>query len=59
MKLIKHLIIGRRYKQMSKIFKQGNWSEDDVCPICKTSNEGEVVLISIFGTEDRNNIEAK
>lgn len=30
-----------------KTFKQGNWENNTVCPLCNTSKEGEVVLIPI------------
>jgi len=42
-----------------KTFKQMNKSGKDVCPICNTQDDGEVVLIGIIGTEEGNIIEAK
>jgi len=42
-----------------KTFKEMNKSSGTVCPICKTSDSGEIVLIGIIGTEEDNNIEAK
>jgi len=42
-----------------RTFKEMNKSNGDVCPICKTQNDGEVVLIGIVGTQDGNIIEAK
>jgi len=42
-----------------KVFKQGNWGDTKVCPICKTAEEGEVVLVGIDGTEEENIVQAK
>lgn len=42
-----------------KTFKQMNKSGKDVCPICKTQDDGEVVLIGVIGTEEGNIIEVK
>ena len=44
---------------MSKVFKQGNWDNDTMCPICETKKEGEVVLIPIYGSQKDNISEAK
>ena len=48
---------------MIRIFDSGNWdkrfSKKDVCPICKTQNEGKVVLIAISGTQKGHNAQAK
>jgi hypothetical protein len=41
-----------------RTFKEGNWSHGAVCPICKTADEGEVVLIGIDGTEEGGNMQA-
>jgi hypothetical protein len=37
-----------------KIFKNRNLSGNDTCPICKTSKNGETVLIAIEGTQKGN-----
>ena len=42
-----------------RTFKEMNKVDGEVCPICETSDSGEVVLIGIIGTEEGNNIEAK
>lgn len=42
-----------------KIFKKPNLTAGWVCPICGTSEEKEIVLIGIAGTESGNNIEAE
>ena len=42
-----------------RTFEKGNWSSPEtLCPICKTQDKGEVVLVPIAGTEDGNNMEA-
>ncbi len=41
-----------------RTFKQGNWSGNEICPICKTKKQGEVILIPIAGTKDGNKIKA-
>ena len=42
-----------------RTFKQGNWEGIiNVCPICNTQKEGEVVLIAIAGKQEGNNCEA-
>jgi len=41
-----------------KVFKNMNTSGKEVCPICKTKENKEVVLIGIDGTEDGGNIQA-
>ena len=40
-----------------KIFKE--FPKDGKCPICKTNDNKECVLIGIIDTEKGNNIEAK
>ena len=41
-------------------FKEFNRSiKTDVCPVCKTQDEGEVVLLGIVGTQEGNNMQAK
>lgn len=42
-----------------RVFKKPNLSTDWKCPICKTAEEKEVVLIGILGTEDDGNIQAE
>lgn len=40
-------------------FKEGNWNNPEtVCPICKTQNEGEIVLVPIAGTKEGNLFQA-
>ena len=42
-----------------RIFKQGNWENTkEVCPICKTQEKGEVVLIAEDDKVDGYNCEA-
>ena len=41
-----------------KIFEHMNTSGKEVCPICKTKEDKEVVLIGIDGTEDGGNMRA-
>ena len=38
-----------------KVFEEMNISGKDVCPICKTKEQKEVVLIPIIGTGDKPN----
>lgn len=38
-------------------FKHGNWT-NNICPICKTKDDGEVVLIPIVGTQEGHNAQA-
>ena len=42
-----------------RIFEKPNTSNDWTCPICKTSDIKEVVLVGINGTEDGNNMRAE
>ena len=42
-----------------RVFKEMNKTGGAVCPVCKTANNGEVVLIGIEGTEVGHNIKAK
>lgn len=42
-----------------RTFAEMNTSGGDVCPICKTQNKGEIVLIGIVGTEEGMNMQAK
>ena len=42
-----------------RAFKKPNLMNDWKCPICNTSEEKDVVLCGIFGTEDGNNIQAE
>jgi len=42
-----------------RTFKKMNKVGGEVCPICKTADNGEIVLIGIIGTEEGNNIEGK
>lgn len=41
-----------------RVFKEMNISGKYVCPICKTKDKKEVVLIPIVGKENGNNCEA-
>jgi hypothetical protein len=41
-----------------RTFEHFNKSGKDVCPICKTSEDKEIMLVPIFGTEEGNNIQA-
>ena len=41
-----------------RTFEHYNQSGDDVCPICGTNKDEEIVLIPIMGTESGNNIQA-
>lgn len=41
-----------------RIFAHGNWSNKDICPICKTNTDKKVILVGIEGTEEHNNIQA-
>ena len=41
-----------------KVFKEFNAEGKDVCPICKTKDEKEVILIPILGTEEGGNCQA-
>jgi hypothetical protein len=42
-----------------RAFKKPNLGSGWKCPICDTSEEKEVVLVGIIGTEDGNNIQAE
>ncbi len=42
-----------------RTFKEPNLSGDWKCPICKTNDKKEVVLIGIAGTEKDGNMEAE
>jgi hypothetical protein len=42
-----------------RVFKEPNLSSGWKCPICKTSDKKEVVLIGIVGTEKGGNIQAE
>ena len=44
---------------MSRIFEKGNWSNDQICPICNTNDDKPVTLIGIVGTQEDNIIEAE
>lgn len=37
-----------------KTFEKFNSANNDVCPICGTSEENETLLVPIIGTEDGN-----
>jgi hypothetical protein len=41
-----------------RIFNHFNQSNDDICPICRTNEDKETVLIPIPGTEEGNLLEA-
>lgn len=41
-----------------KIFKEMNVDGKEVCPICKTKEKKQVVLIGIIGTQKGYNIQA-
>jgi len=36
-----------------------HFPDDSVCPVCKTSDDGECVLIPIVGTQDGSIFQAK
>lgn len=42
-----------------RTFKHFNSSHGDICPVCKTANDAETVLVPIPSTEDGNIYEAK
>lgn len=42
-----------------RVFKKPNTSGGWKCPICKTDDEKEVVLVGIAGTQEGRNIEAE
>ena len=42
-----------------RTFKHRNTAGKNVCPICKTNDDKETVLIQILGTEDKNICEAE
>jgi len=46
-------------KRKMRVFKKPNLSSGWKCPICKTDEEKEVVLIGITGTRMGYNIEAE
>jgi hypothetical protein len=41
-----------------RTFTHFNQSGEDVCPVCKTNEDKEVILVPIAGTEEGNNIQA-
>jgi len=41
-----------------RTFKEMNKSGKETCPICRTQDEGEVVLIGVVGTEKGGNMVA-
>jgi hypothetical protein len=41
-----------------RVFKEGNWG-GDICPICRTTKDGEVVLVGIHGTQEGHNMQAQ
>lgn len=41
-----------------RIFKKFNDSHDAKCPVCKTAEMKEAVLVSIYGTQEGNIAEA-
>lgn len=42
-----------------RTFQEPNLSNDWRCPICKTNDKKEVILIGITGTESGNNMQAE
>ena len=36
-----------------RVFKDGNWSTGDKCPLCNTNDTGEVVLVPIAEEIDK------
>lgn len=42
-----------------RTFKEPNLSVDWQCPICKTNDKKEIVLIGIIGTESGRNMQAE
>ncbi len=47
-----------KFKGELKMRTFEHFPEDSVCPICKTSNDGECCLISIDGTDEDGICEA-
>lgn len=43
---------------MSRVFKEFNQNGNHVCPICKTNDKKEVILIAKEGTQEGFNAEA-
>ena len=42
-----------------RVFEHFNAAGGDVCPICKTANDTDTILVPIPGTEDGNIVQAK
>jgi hypothetical protein len=42
-----------------RIFREGNWNNNQKCIICNTAKKGKVILAGIVGTEKGHNMEAK
>lgn len=42
-----------------RVFKKPNKAGGWKCPICKTDEDKEVVLVAIMGTEEGHNMEAE
>ena len=41
-----------------RTFKEPNWTDNNKCPICHTTEIAPVMLIPIVGTQDGNNVQA-
>jgi len=41
-----------------RTFKHFNQSGPEVCPICGTNDDKEIILVPIAGTEEGNNMQA-
>jgi hypothetical protein len=42
-----------------RIFEHPNTSGDWKCPICKTNEDKQVILVGVDGTEEGNNMQAE
>jgi hypothetical protein len=41
-----------------RTFQHFNQDDEDICPICKTNEDKEIILVPIFGTEVGKNVQA-
>lgn len=44
---------------MARVFERPNTSHDWKCPVCRTANEAQVILVPIPGTEKDGIVEAQ
>jgi len=60
--IVLKILLGKKNNLIPKTmrtFKHFNsFNTSDVCPICGTNNDKEVILVPIKGTEEGNNIQA-